>query len=310
MFYEDLCREVEERIHREMKTPQDFELLSERVMEKIHEKVSTSTLMRMWGYRRSVSTRMSTLDIMARFLDYDDYGHFRFQHGGEEAFQDELEFNERQRGRRQRKWMFAVTLVLVAIVGGVFILFFGLHREEQQEPVYVTSLEQLSNHRQYYIHTRNAKRGTMGVDSHQLATTYSEAKFYHCDTTSTFALIRYEDFYYLYSISLHRFINVLLAATDDPLRHEYGEINWCAIDIRPEEGHFVMDFWGDKAAGKVFTLNVNAGNGLIITDWGTMNAVYDDGNLFSFEDAGPFDPTEALEMLQKSQTKTSPEIES
>ena len=39
MFYEDLCREVEERIHREMKTPQDFELLSERVMEKIHEKV-------------------------------------------------------------------------------------------------------------------------------------------------------------------------------------------------------------------------------------------------------------------------------
>ena len=51
------------------------------------------------------------------------------------------------------------------------------------------------------------------------------------------------------------------------------------------------------------TLNVNMYNGLILTDWGTMNGVLDDGNLFCFEDAGPFDPTEALAMLKKSKAK-------
>ena len=48
---------------------------------------------------------------------------------------------------------------------------------------------------------------------------------------------------------------------------------------------------------KVFTFNVNSGNGLIITDYGTMTEMWDDGNLFSIEDAGPFDPAEALAMF-------------
>ena len=150
----------------------------------------------------------------------------------------------------------------------------------------------------------------LGVYSHRLATTYTEARFFQCDTASTFALIQFEGSYYLYSTQLHRFLNVLYAETDDPLRREYAEKNWCAIYLHPEEGHFVFDFWADSSAGKVFTLNVNDGNGLIITDWGTMNGVYDDGNLFSFEDAGPFDPTEALEMLRRSKERNNEKSDS
>ena len=63
------------------------------------------------------------------------------------------------------------------------------------------------------------------------------------------------------------------------------------------DSSFVFDFWSDHASNKVFTLNVNSGNGLIITDYGTMTEMWDDGNLFSIEDAGPFDPAEALAMF-------------
>lgn len=208
---------------------------------------------------------------------------------------------------KQLIWWSVAAIVMLMILGGSFFL----NRTPSPPHIeFVSSLSELSNQRQYFIHTRNDKRGMLGVYSHQLATTYTEARFFQCDTASTFALIRYEDSYYVYSVQRRRFINVLFAETDDPLLRSYAEKNWCAVDIHPEEGHFVFDFWADHSAGKVFTLNVNSGNGLIITDWGTMNGVYDDGNLFTFEDAGPFDPTEALEMLRRSKERNNEKSDS
>lgn len=322
MLYVELCREVEQQLHRKMKTRSDFEYLSEQLLKKKGESLSCNTLMRLWGYRSSVNVRQTTLDILARFVGYEDYTHFRKEHDKEESeveAEDEKPVEAMRNvevdtaacdepvpspAPRCRLWPWGVAAVLILIVvGGVFLLFHDVTKP--QEPVYVTSLSELSNDRQYYIHTRARKRGTLGIDSHQLATTFTEAHYYHCDTASTFALVRYEDSYYVYSVQRRRFINVLFAETDDPLQRSYAEKNWCAADIHPEEGHFVFDFWADHSAGKVFTLNVNSGNGLIINDWGTMNGVYDDGNLFTFEDAGPFDPTEALEMLRRSKEKNA-----
>lgn len=308
MQYKALCKEVEQRLHRQLKTRGDFEYLSEQIQNKTNESLSSNTLMRLWGYRPSVSTRQSTLDILARFIGYNDYTEFQIEkerETEEPVAKNDENINETQlepnapRPRKRWLWGLVAMLAIIMVIGGFYLLKV---QAEPQEPVYVTSLEQLSNERQYYIHTRDKKRGTLGVGSHQLATTFDAARFYRCDTASTFALIQFEGSHYLYSVQRHRFLNVLHAETDDPLRREYAEKNWCAIDLRTEEGYLVFDYWADSSNGKVFTLNVNSGNGLIITDWGTMNGVYDDGNLFMLEDAGPFDPSEALGMLERSRS--------
>ena len=50
---------------------------------------------------------------------------------------------------------------------------------------------------------------------------------------------------------------------------------------------------------------MNAGDGIIIDDWGASISAYDDGNLFTLEDVGPFDPTEAITLLEDSKLKAT-----
>lgn len=323
MEYCKLCEDVEREAGRKMSAPSDFKWLADRIEKRTHERVSESSLMRIWGYVKSNSTpRIATLSVLTRYIGYlgwDDYVAHQSEHESAGSVANSVMKGSVQdqnthsvsgsTGRRGRKiWIAVVTgiaLVVILAFGWNFSVsrkIFGSEKS-QSTPTYITTIDKLSNYRQYYIHTRDKKRGTMGINSHQLASTYDKAQFYRCDTASTFALIKYEGSYYLYNVGQNRFINVLLAETEDPLRQEYIEKNWCAIDIHPEEGHLVMDFWANKAEGKVLTLNVNAGNGIIITDCGTMNGIYDDGNLFCLEDAGPFDPTVALDMLKRSQAK-------
>lgn len=71
--YKKLCTEIEHKLGRTLQTPTDFEWLEEKIEVKLRERVSASTLMRIWGYRHSVSTRQTTLDVLARFLGYADY---------------------------------------------------------------------------------------------------------------------------------------------------------------------------------------------------------------------------------------------
>ena len=71
--YRTLCEAVEQKAGKQMLTPLDFEWLEEKIGNKMKERVSASTLMRLWGYRQGVATRQSTLDILARYLGYADY---------------------------------------------------------------------------------------------------------------------------------------------------------------------------------------------------------------------------------------------
>ena len=71
--YRALCEAVEQKSGKRMQTPLDFEWLGEKIENKTKERVSASTLMRLWGYRQGVATRQSTLDILARYLGYADY---------------------------------------------------------------------------------------------------------------------------------------------------------------------------------------------------------------------------------------------
>ena len=74
--YKQLCDAIEQAVHRQMETPADFDWLEERIAAATGERLSASTLMRVWGYRESVATRKTTLDILARFLGKNSFSAF------------------------------------------------------------------------------------------------------------------------------------------------------------------------------------------------------------------------------------------
>ena len=68
-----LLREsIEESIGRTLRTPKDFDFLAESIFEKLHQRISPTTLKRLWGYLHDTSSspRPSTLDLLAQFIDY------------------------------------------------------------------------------------------------------------------------------------------------------------------------------------------------------------------------------------------------
>ncbi|MDE5811810.1 MAG: hypothetical protein K2H61_05850 [Muribaculaceae bacterium] len=79
----DLARlrsEIENHIGRRISTPADFDFLSDRIRTATNEYVSTSTLMRIWGYMhdtgRSYSPSFFTLRILSNFIGYRDIRDF------------------------------------------------------------------------------------------------------------------------------------------------------------------------------------------------------------------------------------------
>ncbi len=322
MKHDFLRQELERKLQQEVRTPKDFRLLSERIAQETNTIISVDTLMRIWGYKGQVNTRRSTLDILAQFLGYTNYNAF-----GAAFPEDDIEDDNnvspeacinvekgsdgpvpplQMCGRtvRNRKWL--TTAVCLVVVMGIALgcMYFQSNEpagnstvEKQVHGKFLASMDEIRNDRQYYIHTRNDKRGLLGVNDNMPATTFKAAVNFRCDSASTFALLKYDDYYYIYSVQDKHFINVVLMETDKPLLKYYAEKDWCACDLHMRDSSFVFDFWSDHASNKVFTLNVNSGNGLIITDYGTMTEMWDDGNLFSIEDAGPFDPTEAFAMF-------------
>ena len=60
---------IETVADRKMRTPKDFDFLSDAIFEKLHQKVSTTTLKRLWGYlSEPVTPRTSTLDLLSQFV--------------------------------------------------------------------------------------------------------------------------------------------------------------------------------------------------------------------------------------------------
>lgn len=82
----EICNEIERVAGREMKTPRDFDWLAELVLERTHERISASTLKRMWGYLdNEIQPRAFTMDVLARFVGYADYNAFTLRSGEAES---------------------------------------------------------------------------------------------------------------------------------------------------------------------------------------------------------------------------------
>ena len=72
--YELICRAVEQSVGYSPRTPKDFDRLSDDIFARLHQKVSPTTLKRLWGYVATDSLpRQSTLDLLAQFVGCDDY---------------------------------------------------------------------------------------------------------------------------------------------------------------------------------------------------------------------------------------------
>ena len=177
-----LCRAIEKEVRRTLSAPSDFKWLSLKIEDSIHEHISHTTLMRVWGYLPGVTPRKVTLDLLARFigyLGYDDLLAHQEKESLEElpspagkpatgtATQEESTtehvptngVGKAQGNNRHMPWIVAAVALVIMIVG----VFLWLRPSTPPAPIQIVSLNQLKNTKQYYIRTRNDERGALGV---------------------------------------------------------------------------------------------------------------------------------------------------
>ena len=117
---------IEGVVERKMKTPKDFEFLSECIFDKFHERISPTTLKRIWGYLSETTTpRKSTLDILSKFVGYDNLKDFTEGTEDTEKEPEEEKATEKEEGKTQKKRFSPATLytiialLLIGIIAGV-----------------------------------------------------------------------------------------------------------------------------------------------------------------------------------------------
>lgn len=214
-------------------------------------------------------------------------------------YHDIEELQSAMKSAEKRRWAMWIVAGLTAVaVAVVAMLGFMAWLNRPHVPEFITDISQLSNTKQYMIHTRGEFPGILGVSQRQCATTLENAKVHHCEEPSPFAIIEYEGSYYLYSIADKRFINMGMQETDAPRSNEM-----CALNIfRHDSCAFVIEYKGSHRYSPS-TLNTCMAYGLFPvpngTNSDTQECIYTDCNLFFFEEAGDFDPAEALAMLKE-----------
>ena len=134
------------------------------------------------------------------------------------------------------------------------------------------------NYIRFYIENTSSGNGFGHLAEFQLyPATLDETR-----NASPFAIIKKDDNFYLYSVRDKAFITP--ANNGNESTYPSSKMN-----IYEHNDYFVFDF---ILTG--YTLNVNHYPGIEITDFGTLTNKFDDGNLFTIEEVGDFDPTEAL----------------
>ena len=77
-----MCRELESAVGKPLQTSRDFDSLSRMIAERMRERISPTTLKRLWGYLNEENNpRKYTLNLLSRFLGYRDFEHFSQQQG-------------------------------------------------------------------------------------------------------------------------------------------------------------------------------------------------------------------------------------
>lgn len=140
----------------------------------------------------------------------------------------------------------------------------------------VYPISNLSNSKAYTLTT---SRGSLGTNGTQMVSTYGTSY-----STSNFAIISYEDKYYLYSVADSKFVS---NKTQPTLTNDISEVSPLAFSLTTAPQYFM----GIGSNG----VNVsNYTTGIVVNNWTTRDA----GNQYIIEEAADFDPTAALAVLE------------
>lgn len=71
-----LRKEVEQTLGMPVRTPKDFDLLSNKIYEKTHEQINSFTLKRFYGYIDRGRCSRATLNILCQYAGYRDWLNF------------------------------------------------------------------------------------------------------------------------------------------------------------------------------------------------------------------------------------------
>ena len=156
------------------------------------------------------------------------------------------------------------------------------------KPGFVSKLEDLSNNKTYFI---TCDRGKFLTKDGYLASTA------HSSLTeaepSTFAILNYEDNYYLYSVADSKFVTNTGALAGDLIADGFHGV-FDAIQMTPQTvPYFFWYFTVEEGTNYGLNTNGNDPYGYVINNW--MNA--DPGNLYYMVADADFDPTNALAAL-------------
>ena len=79
---------VDRKFHKSVKTSTDFRSLSLEIEDATNERISASTLKRIWGYvNMTPNPRQTTLDVLAKYIGKKDYKSFSEELKHSDAFQ-------------------------------------------------------------------------------------------------------------------------------------------------------------------------------------------------------------------------------
>ncbi len=150
----------------------------------------------------------------------------------------------------------------------------------------VKALTDLSNYKAYNI---GCDRGAMIAYNGSMVNTALNNATVNAQPYGKFALINYEDNYYIFSVDENKFIkNDASVALD---LTEVGFSTEDAIVMTPKTAPYFL--WHFNVDGKYLNTNGNPPLGYVINSWSTA----DEGNQYYMVEAGDFDPTAALAEL-------------
>lgn len=148
-----LCEALEAAIGRKMEKASDFDRMAEYVFEKTHEKVSSTTLKRLWGYlKEGSSPRESTLDILAQSLGKADWNAFCKKNFPTSETQnqsdDDFSLKNINRGgifkpfHPMRRYLFLLVPVVVIAIAGLAYWRFSKQTAKETDSTYVLRIGQ------------------------------------------------------------------------------------------------------------------------------------------------------------------------
>lgn len=162
----------------------------------------------------------------------------------------------------------------------------------------VYPISNLEADRCYYIRTRNSQRGALSTYTDD-GTTYlaSPVKSALNISEKKFAFVTYEDNTYLYSVDDEMFVTFQGTQDKAPLAEVFSSTSDAISFSLTSAPLYTLRFNNDS--NKNINSSVNYTYGVVINYWGSSSNQWDDGCLYTIEDAGDFDSDEVITRLNE-----------